>query len=307
MGAFATVTKPKKSAGELLREVRTTYGISQADLAIRANTTQSAISRIEAGRVSPSFDTLRELMRMMSADLVFDVSARDAGVDLTLNERNFEFGSAVRVERGLGWADQILRIQREVGVKPWANGEDRAAWDAMDKRGDKPILETGPLLDALDRNEVEFVVIGGVAGLAHGSAYPTYDLDIAYARDTRNLERLASALRDIGVTLRGAPDDIPFQVDAKTLEAGMNFTFITAYGELDILGHVDGIRGYDELRDHADIQEVGGLPVRVASLNHLIGMKRTVDRTKDQLMVEEYVSMERLRREWEARHRDGGD
>jgi transcriptional regulator with XRE-family HTH domain len=304
VGALAIVTKPKRPAGELLRDVRTTYGISQSELATRANTTQSAISRIEAGKVSPSFDTLRELLRLMSADLILDATARDTGVDPTLNERNFEFPPSARVERGLGWADQVLRIQRENGVRPGANGEDRAAWEGMNARGEKPILEAGPLLDVLDGNQVEFVVIGGVAGLAHGSAYPTYDLDIAYARDSKNLERMAAALREIRVTLRGAPDDLPFQVDAKTLEAGMNFTFLTGFGEFDILGHVDGIRNYEDLRVHAKVQEVAGIPVQVASLNHLIGMKRRIDRTKDQLMIEEYVVMERLHREWEARNRD---
>jgi predicted nucleotidyltransferase len=174
----------------------------------------------------------------------------------------------------------------------------------MDKRGDKPILETGPLLDALDRNGVEFVVIGGIAGLAHGSSYPTYDLDIAYSRDSKNLRRMAAALREIGVALRGAPADLPFQVDAQSLEAGMNFTFITEFGEFDILGHVDGIRSYEDLRAHAEAQVVGGIPVKVASLNHLIGMKRRIDRPKDQMMVEEYVAMERLHREWKARRRD---
>jgi transcriptional regulator with XRE-family HTH domain len=303
VGAFATITRPKKPAGELLRAVRTGYGISQAELATRANTTQSAISRIEGGKVSPSFDTLRELMRLLNADLLLDVSGRDTGVDPTLNQQNFEFPSSARVERGLGWADQILRIQRENGVKPGANGEHRAAWEGMDQRGDKPILEPGPLLDALDRNEVEFIVIGGVAGLAHGSAYPTYDLDVAYSREPRNLERMAAALRDIGVTLRGAPDDLPFQVDAKTLEAGMNFTFVTKFGGFDILGHVEGVRDYEDLRAHAAIQGVGGIPVQVASLNHLIGMKRRADRPKDQMMVEEYVVIERLYREWQARNR----
>jgi transcriptional regulator with XRE-family HTH domain len=306
MGAFATITEPKKPPGRLLREVRAAYGISQSELATRANTTQSAISRIESGKVSPSFETLRELMRLLNADLVLDASARDSGVDTTLNERNFGFSPSARVDRGLGWADQILRIQRENGVRPGANGEDRAAWEAMDKRGDKPILETGPLLDALDRNEVEFVVIGGVAGLAHGSSYPTYDLDIAYSRDPKNLDRMASALREIGVELRGvrgAPANLPFQVDAQALEAGTNFTFITEFGEFDILGRVDGIRGFEDLRAHAETHGVGGIPVKVASLNHLIGMKRRVDRPKDQMMVEEYVAMERLRREWEARRR----
>lgn len=304
MGPLATATKARNPPGEFLREVRIAYGISQGELAIRANTTQSAISRIESGKVSPSFETLRELLRLLSADLVLEAAPRDVGVDLTLNRQNFEVTAEERVEKGLGWADQILRMQRSNGVRPGANGEDRTAWEIVDQRGDRPILEAGPLLNALDRKEVDFVVIGGVAGLAHGSAYPTYDLDIAYARGRRNLERLAGALREIGVRRRGAPDDLPFQVDAQTLQAGMNFTFITEFGPFDILGHVDGIRSYEELRDRAEIQVVGGIPVRVASLNHLIGMKRKADRTKDQLMVEEYVSMERLRREWDARHRD---
>ena len=115
---------------------------------------------------------------------------------------------------------------------------------------------------------------------------------------------MAAALRTMRVTLRGAPDDLQFQVDARSLGAGMNFAFLTEFGAIDILGEVDGVRSYDELRSHASVEQVGGIPVRVASLNHLIGMKRRIDRTKDQLMVEEYVSMERLRREWDARHRD---
>jgi transcriptional regulator with XRE-family HTH domain len=303
VGPLEIVTKPRKPAGELLREARTAYGVSQHELATRANTTQSAISRIESGKVSPAFETLRELLRLLGADLVLGAEARDTGVDVTLNERNFELPPSARVERGLAWAGEVRRIQRQVGVEPGEKTGGPGPWDDMNAQGDKPLLEAGPLLDALDRKEVDFVVIGGVAGLAHGSAYPTYDLDIAYARDARNLERMAAALRTMRVTLRGAPDDLPFKVDARTLGAGMNFTFLTEFGAFDILGEVDGVRSYDELRSPASIEQVGGIPVRVASLNHLIGMKRRVDRTKDQLMVEEYVTIDRLRREWEARHR----
>ncbi|MBS1846216.1 MAG: helix-turn-helix transcriptional regulator, partial [Actinobacteria bacterium] len=75
----------------MLREARKAYGISQEGLAIRANTTQSAISRIESGRSSPSFDTLRELLRLLNADLIVDAVVRDTGVDPTLNEVNFEY------------------------------------------------------------------------------------------------------------------------------------------------------------------------------------------------------------------------
>src|ERR1700760_668093 len=74
-------------------------------------------------------------------------------------------------------------------------------------------LDPQPLLEALDRHGVDFVVVGGLAGLAHGSSYPTYDLDIAYSRERSNRRRLVAALSEIGVTLRGAPPDLPFQLD----------------------------------------------------------------------------------------------
>ncbi|HEX5527538.1 MAG TPA: hypothetical protein VFX44_10140 [Solirubrobacterales bacterium] len=158
-------------------------------------------------------------------------------------------------------------------------------------------LEPKPLLEALDRHGVDFVVVGGLAGLAHGSSYPTYDLDIAYSRERSNLRRLVAALTEIGVTLRGAPPDLPFQLDDQTLANGANFTFDTEFGSFDILGDIAGIKSYEELRRAARTERIAGVDVRVASLDHLIAMKRAANRTKDQLMVVEYVKLaDELRR-----------
>lgn len=81
-----------------------------------------------------------------------------------------------------------------------------------------PDFRPRPILDALLAHEVDFVLIGGLAGVVRGSSYPTYDVDIAYGRARENLERLAAALNDLGAKLRGAPDGIPFLLDAKTLQ-----------------------------------------------------------------------------------------
>jgi hypothetical protein len=89
-----------------------------------------------------------------------------------------------------------------------------------------------PILRRLLEHGVDFVLIGGLAGMARGSSYPSYDVDIAYARSETNLERLASALNDLDATPRGAPPDLPFQLDARTLKAGAHFTFETRYGSL---------------------------------------------------------------------------
>jgi len=153
-------------------------------------------------------------------------------------------------------------------------------------------LQADRLLRVLHTHEVDFIVIGGMAGLAHGSSYPTYDLDIAYSRDQRNLERMAAALAELDVTLRGAPANLPLQLDAQTLANGANFTFDSSYGSFDILGHADGMGSYEALRSDADVATIEGIEVRVASLDHLISMKRAANRPKDRLMVEEYLSLD---------------
>ncbi len=149
-------------------------------------------------------------------------------------------------------------------------------------------FEPLPLLRALVEAGVDFVVIGGVAGGAHGSSYPTYDVDIAYSREPANLERLAAALRSLGARLRGAPADVPFQLDARSLRAGGNFTFDTSLGPLDILAYPEGAPSYPKLKAAALSISLQEDTVLVASLDHLIAMKEAAGRTKDKLMALEY-------------------
>ena len=133
------------------------------------------------------------------------------------------------------------------------------------------------------------MLIGGMAGVVRGSSYPTYDVDIAYGRARENLERLAAALNDLGATLRGAPAGLPFILDARTLENGAHFTFETPHGSLDILTDPDGAPRYDELKQAAgEPEELEGVMILVASLDHLIAMKDAAGRTKDKLMATEY-------------------
>jgi hypothetical protein len=164
-----------------------------------------------------------------------------------------------------------------------------------------PDFDPLPLLEALTAEKVDFVVIGAVAGGVHGSAYTTQDLDIAYARDRRNLERLAAALRKLSASLRGAPPGLPFQLDAETLENGSHFTFATPYGShftfatpygsLDILSDPDGAPPYRVLKAQGTTATIRGQQVAVASLDHLIAMKEASGRTKDKLMATEYRTL----------------
>lgn len=143
-----------------------------------------------------------------------------------------------------------------------------------------------PALRFLVDHDVRFVLIGGIAGSAHGSPTITNDLDICYDRRPDNLERLASALRAMKAKLRGVDDDVPFLLDAKTLAAGDSFTFVTKFGDFDVLGTPSGTQGYDDLRRNAIDVDFDGFTVAVASLDDLIHMKRASGRPKDRVELE---------------------
>lgn len=141
-------------------------------------------------------------------------------------------------------------------------------------------------LDVLARHGVRFVVIGGVAANALGSPTATFDLDICYARDGDNLERLAAALKELKAHARGAPLAIPFLLDAKTLKTEASLTFDTDAGALDCLGTPAGTGGYEQLQANALDLEIAGHTVSVASLEDIIRMKRAAGSPKDRLALE---------------------
>lgn len=97
--------------GRLLREARLRHGLSQERLATRAGTTQSAISRIEQERGSPTVRTLTELLNLMGEDLVLRSERRDTGIDRTLNQANLKLTPEQRVQQGLEFADFVRRNQ----------------------------------------------------------------------------------------------------------------------------------------------------------------------------------------------------
>jgi len=85
------------SASALLREARSRHGISQRRLALRARTSQDAISRIERGAESPTLERLTHLLMMLGDGLELNavplVEAEGDGARLTARERLREAAS----------------------------------------------------------------------------------------------------------------------------------------------------------------------------------------------------------------------
>jgi predicted nucleotidyltransferase len=154
------------------------------------------------------------------------------------------------------------------------------------------------LLRRLRDAEVQFIIVGGFAGTVLGSPRTTVDLDVVYARDDRNLERLVRALEPLSPYLRGAPPGLPFQFDVPTLQRGLNFTLVTTLGDLDLIGDIAGGGTYEEVLPYCERLRVLGVEVDVVTLQHLVRLKRAAGRPKD---LEAIAELEALLDERDSR------
>ena len=156
-------------------------------------------------------------------------------------------------------------------------------------------LDPEPILRALVQRGVDFVVIGGIAAVLHGSARLTYDLDLCFAPDGANFSALGDVLVALRARLRGVDEAVPFVPDAATLRRVEVLTLATAAGDVDVLARPAGAPSYAALRRRADRYEIGTFSVLVASVEDLIAMKRAAGRPKDLADVAELEAILRLR------------
>lgn len=158
------------------------------------------------------------------------------------------------------------------------------------------MIDVEAALQLLSREGIEFIVIGGIAGRAHGSPRMTQDLDIVYARSPENIRRLVEAFRVHAPYPRGAPPGLPFLWDEETIRRGLNFTLTTTLGDLDILGEVTGGGAYPALLPETVEIDAFGCRFRCLNLDKLIHVKRAAGRPKDYEAVAELEVIREERR-----------
>jgi transcriptional regulator with XRE-family HTH domain len=96
--------------GELVRDTRQRLGLSQRTLALRAGTTQAAVSRIERGAVSPTFATLRELMIAMGEEPVLQARRLPTDWDPAHMQSTLVRDPQERLALALSWNRMAARI-----------------------------------------------------------------------------------------------------------------------------------------------------------------------------------------------------
>jgi transcriptional regulator with XRE-family HTH domain len=272
--------------GKLLRSTRQKLNLDQAELAARAATTQTYVSRVERGATIPALPTLERLFNAMGLRLCVSLEPVPLG-NVSADELRREFLSSTAQQR-LDEAMTLSVFTTGVAAAAAVRGQDmgRAKNPGEDggaeRRSAQPITRLNPaeLLKALQQNDVSFVVIGGFSLAAHGVVRATKDVDIVPDPSAANVRRLARTLRSIDaeVDLGGlAQKDLGHEPDEEGLAIGGNWVLQTKHGRLDVMQDVPGLRSWQHLRSTA--VDVGG--VLYAGYEELISMKSASARDED--------------------------
>ena len=145
----------------------------------------------------------------------------------------------------------------------------------------RPTFDPRELFECLSRHDVDFIVIGGQAAIAHGVGWPTYDADVVIDVVMSNLQCLLDALKELDAEY-DTPHQPPIRPDLERLSTltGPQL-FRTKFGRLDILKDAGG-ETFSSLCSDAVAAADSGLQIRSASIPALIRMKKAANRPKDQ-------------------------
>jgi hypothetical protein len=132
--------------------------------------------------------------------------------------------------------------------------------------------------------QVEFVLVGGFAAVAHGVTLVTRDVDICCRFNEANLMRVEKAFADLHPVHRSRPD-LPLQLTPEQCATLKNLYLKTDLGIVDCLGEVLGVGTFDEVLQHSIEVELPYGKCRILDLDTLIRAKEAMNRDHDRITV----------------------
>jgi hypothetical protein len=157
------------------------------------------------------------------------------------------------------------------------------------------VADLNQLLQRLCDAEIDFVVVGGFAGVLHGSTLVTRDLDLCAILTPANVEKLRGVLADLRPVHRMTPQRLSFLTVPEPGVEVRNLYLETDAGAVDFLGSITGVGDFDRVRAASTEIELFGRRCRVMSLPDLIAAKLALGRDKDLLAAQELQAIaERL-------------
>lgn len=136
------------------------------------------------------------------------------------------------------------------------------------------------ILEVLCREKVEFVLVGGVAGILAGAPVSTFDLDIVFLNEPGNRQRLMGALQALDASYLD-PAGRRIDPDLGKLETMKIHRLRTKHGVLDLLTEIGDEWAYPEVAARSRELRLGEATVQVLGLAALIEAKTAAGREKD--------------------------
>lgn len=152
------------------------------------------------------------------------------------------------------------------------------------------------LLVLLAKSDIDFVIIGGFAGVLHGSTLVTRDLDVCTVLTSENIEKLRSLFKDFHPKHRLTPERLSFLNVPPPGQTLNNLYLETDLGIVDFITSVSGVGDFQRLSDNADMIEIKGQKIKVISISDLIKAKQALGREKDNLAATELLAIQAKRK-----------
>lgn len=151
------------------------------------------------------------------------------------------------------------------------------------------------LLQRLVRTRVEFVIVGGYAGVVHGCTYVTQDVDICCDFSPANLLALQEAVSDLHPVHRMTPGRKPLELTPTNAATFKNLYLDTDLGRLDCLSTIEGIGSYEQVKQASELIEIEGMQLRVLTVDALIAAKEAMHRPRDRETIRQLRAIKKLR------------
>jgi hypothetical protein len=153
------------------------------------------------------------------------------------------------------------------------------------------------LLRCLAGAGVEFVVVGGYAGIVHGCSYVTQDIDICCLFTPASLLALQEVLADLHPVHRMTPSRKPLELTAENAGQFANLYLDTDLGRLDCLSAIEGLGDYAKVKQASEVVEVEGMYLHVLTLESLIKARQALNRPRDRAALRQLEVLRRLRQD----------
>lgn len=152
------------------------------------------------------------------------------------------------------------------------------------------------LIERLNKGGVKFVLIGGFAGVVHGCTYVTQDIDICCDFSAENLLMLQKALKYLHPVHRMTPKRLELKLTTENCAEFKNLYLDTDIGQLDCLSYVQGLGTYENLEPLSEIKDIGGLRIRVLTIDSLIKARRAMNRPRNKESVLQLEAIKKMQK-----------